>query len=325
MRGEKWIFYDNQQRPAQWWTKKKLQSTSQAKLAPKKGHGYCFTVFCQCDPLQLSQPQGNHYICWEACSADWWDALQTAVPAAGGTGHQKGPDSPPWRCPTTRRTTNAAKTAQIGLWSSASSATFTRPLANQLPLLQAYQQLFVGKILLQPAGGKICFPRVCQILKHRFFSFFIMKWKWSCSVVSDSATPWTVAYHVPLPMGFSRQEYWSGLPFPSPRDLSDPGSLYLITMTILTPILIHNLPFVKFIFNWKIIALQYCVGFCQTSTRVSHRCTYGPSLLSPPPACLPPHPPSLKSLNHTTNYTIAVNTLISCWQTCVDYNSYYID
>ena len=37
------------------------------------------------------------------------------------------------------------------------------------------------------------------------------------------ATPWTVARHVPLSMGFSRQEYWSGLPFPSPRDLPDPG------------------------------------------------------------------------------------------------------
>ena len=42
------------------------------------------------------------------------------------------------------------------------------------------------------------------------------KWKWSCSVVSDSATPWTAAYQAPLSMGFSRQECWSGLPFPSP-------------------------------------------------------------------------------------------------------------
>ena len=37
------------------------------------------------------------------------------------------------------------------------------------------------------------------------------------------ATPWTVARHAPLSMGFSRQEYWSGLPFPSPRDLPNPG------------------------------------------------------------------------------------------------------
>ena len=36
------------------------------------------------------------------------------------------------------------------------------------------------------------------------------------------ATPWTVAYQAPLSMRFSRQEYWSGLPFPSPGDLPDP-------------------------------------------------------------------------------------------------------
>ena len=34
--------------------------------------------------------------------------------------------------------------------------------------------------------------------------------------MSDSATPWIVAFQAPLPMGFSKQEYWSGLPFPSP-------------------------------------------------------------------------------------------------------------
>ena len=46
----------------------------------------------------------------------------------------------------------------------------------------------------------------------------------SCSVVSDSfATPWTVDHQAPLSMGFSRKEYWSGLPFPSPGDLSDSG------------------------------------------------------------------------------------------------------
>ena len=44
------------------------------------------------------------------------------------------------------------------------------------------------------------------------------------SVVSDSlATPWTAAYQSPLSMKFSRQGYWSELPFPSLRDLPDPG------------------------------------------------------------------------------------------------------
>ena len=37
------------------------------------------------------------------------------------------------------------------------------------------------------------------------------------------ATPWSVARQAPLSMGFSRQEYWSGLPFPSPGDLPNPG------------------------------------------------------------------------------------------------------
>ena len=37
------------------------------------------------------------------------------------------------------------------------------------------------------------------------------------------ATLWTVAHQAPLSMGFSRQEYWNGLPFPSPGDLPDPG------------------------------------------------------------------------------------------------------
>ena len=41
--------------------------------------------------------------------------------------------------------------------------------------------------------------------------------------MSDSATPWTVAYQGPLSMKISRQEYWSRLPFPSPGDLPDPG------------------------------------------------------------------------------------------------------
>ena len=42
------------------------------------------------------------------------------------------------------------------------------------------------------------------------------------SVMSDFVTLWTVALQTPLSMGFSRQEYWSGLPFPSPEDFPDP-------------------------------------------------------------------------------------------------------
>ena len=41
--------------------------------------------------------------------------------------------------------------------------------------------------------------------------------------MSDSVILWTVAHQAPLSIGFFRQEYWSGLPFPSPGDLPDPG------------------------------------------------------------------------------------------------------
>ena len=51
------------------------------------------------------------------------------------------------------------------------------------------------------------------------------KWKWSHSVVSDSATPWTAAHQAPLSMGFSRQEYWSGVPLPSPISYLAPLNL----------------------------------------------------------------------------------------------------
>ena len=50
---------------------------------------------------------------------------------------------------------------------------------------------------------------------------------WAVSLVAKSCltleTPWTIACQAPLSMGFPRQEYWSGLPFPSLRDLPDPG------------------------------------------------------------------------------------------------------
>ena len=46
---------------------------------------------------------------------------------------------------------------------------------------------------------------------------------WSLSRVQVSVTPQTVVHQALLPMRFSRQEYWRGLPFPSPGDLSDPG------------------------------------------------------------------------------------------------------
>ena len=58
------------------------------------------------------------------------------------------------------------------------------------------------------------------------------------------ATPWTIALQVPLSVGFSRQEYWSGLAFPSPGDLpnlgTEPGSPALQADDLLTELNMEN-------------------------------------------------------------------------------------
>ena len=63
-----------------------------------------------------------------------------------------------------------------------------------------------------------------------------VKVKW-LSRVRLFATPWTVAHQASLSMGFSRQEYWNGVPLPSPGDLPNPEELYeKIFMTQITTV-----------------------------------------------------------------------------------------
>ena len=65
----------------------------------------------------------------------------------------------------------------------------------------------------------VCVVHVCMCM-----SVCVSVCVFSHSVMSDSSvTLWTVAHQAPLSMGLSRQEYWSGLQFPSPEDLPDPG------------------------------------------------------------------------------------------------------
>ena len=61
-----------------------------------------------------------------------------------------------------------------------------------------------------------------HLFTHSFSKQVKVKVK-SLSHVRLFETPWGVAHQAPLSMGFSRQEYWSGLPFPSAGDLPDPG------------------------------------------------------------------------------------------------------
>ena len=65
--------------------------------------------------------------------------------------------------------------------------------------------------------------RTCGFLQRAVPELLELTLKVKVKSLNPVRLPWTVAYQAPPSMGFSRQEYWSGLPFPSPGDLSDPG------------------------------------------------------------------------------------------------------
>ena len=76
-------------------------------------------------------------------------------------------------------------------------------------------------IHLFEAGNK---QACCLSWREPSITLFLLLLLLNPSAVSDSsATPWTIARQAPLSMGFPKQEYWSGLPFPPPGDLPDPG------------------------------------------------------------------------------------------------------
>ena len=123
------------------------------------------------------------------------------------------------------------------------------------------------------------------------------KWKWSCLVVGLLATPWTAAFQAPPSMGFSRQEYWSGVPLPSL--CSSPDVIINCLLAFFLPSfkawLKCYLSQMSFLFIYFLLledtpfsfTLQYYNGFCHTSTWIGHRYTYVPSLLNSPPTSLP--------------------------------------
>ena len=90
----------------------------------------------------------------------------------------------------------------------------------------AAKSLQLCPTLCDPIDGSPPGSAIPGILKARTLEWvaisFSNAWKWKVKVKSLGhiqllATPWTAAYQAPPPMGFSRQEYWSGVPLPSPH------------------------------------------------------------------------------------------------------------
>ena len=71
--------------------------------------------------------------------------------------------------------------------------------------------------------------------------------------IAEFATPWTVAYQVPTSMGFSRQEYWSGLPFPPLGDLPDPETE---PPSLKSPALAGGFFYIQSIFDFLLVFLS---------------------------------------------------------------------
>ena len=97
------------------------------------------------------------------------------------------------------------------------------------PGVAAAKSLQSCPTLCDPRDGSLPGSPVLGILQARVLEWgaiaFSNAWKWKVKVKSLShvrllVTPWTAAYQAPPSMGFSRQEYWSGVPLPSPSDSS---------------------------------------------------------------------------------------------------------
>ena len=118
-----------------------------------------------------------------------------------------------------------------------------------LPAAAAAKSLQLCPTLCDPIDGSPPGSPVPGILQARTLEWvaisFSNAWKWKVKVKSLScvrllATPWTAAYQAPPSMGFSRQEYWNGLPLPSPRKTSTsalltmpkPLTVWITTLTV---------------------------------------------------------------------------------------------
>ena len=124
--------------------------------------------------------------------------------------------------------------------------------------------------LCNPIDGSPSGSAVPGILQARTLEWvaisFSNAWKWkvkvkSLSLVQLSGTPWTTAYQAPLSMGFSRQEYWSGVPLPSPQV----GLAYCNSWGHKESDMTEQLNWTEWIYSVKLVTI-YVVYYCATKS-----------------------------------------------------------
>jgi len=127
-------------------------------------------------------------------------------------------------------------------------------LMDQAAAATAAKSLQSCPTLCDPIDGSPPGSSVPGILQARTLEWvaisFSNAWKWKVKVKSPShtqllVTSWTAAHQPPLSMGFSRQEYWSGVPLPSPMD-QDPTSISHLTL------IVSSKPCLKMWAHWRL-------------------------------------------------------------------------
>ena len=94
------------------------------------------------------------------------------------------------------------------------------PLSCKIPIFSTLLPVFTNWSMFSNVTNPFIAPATIRYIELSSMKLSKVK---SPSRVRLFATPWTVAYQIPPSIGFSRQECWSGLPFPAPGDLPDPG------------------------------------------------------------------------------------------------------
>ena len=168
-------------------------------------------------PVPLQRSHSNHF--WLSLLIAWRPFfLASHVLLACSPSDLERPWSSHWRRPL-----NARLTATLAPHPTTPIASITPVQLHTLPHLPGRSG---AKDVLEVHGreGLPASPRVCYLVTEG--SAYCQGSTGAvcsvASVMSDFVPLWTVALQAPLFMEFSRQEYWSGLPFPSPGDLADP-------------------------------------------------------------------------------------------------------